>query len=384
MAKTKKYINKKRKKTYKGNGPPQPTSEPRRSTRTRTQPVTYESEFINKPEATSRQTKRVTDRNMSNRNTRKKKVKSAQEEARKLKVAESRIILSLPLTKHGTPFQEQPSVLAAHTLPPRTIQKPITIVLKDDDDSQPIKEKKFDFSYFLLRDILNTLKYNIELDILSMEPDIIQNQSIICPDNFKLVKLKDTEYIKIVKTDNYILPDDKCYNKMLFYNKDPNSYHDIKNINLFLDVHYYNFIKDNLIKTYLKYPGFPTQFRDKFNEWKSKVINNYYEFNQIQILKTTLSSYININIKLSIKAKKRIINIYNTIANKLDWLNKALDIPQKNMLKTIIPGYEYLTVSEIQSYLQNQDLNNTESSMENVKPLNDYDIKYALGEFSHQ
>ena len=179
-----------------------------------------------------------------------------------------------------------------------------------------------------------------------MQPDIIQNQTIICPDNFKLVKLKDTDYIKIVKTDSYILPDDKCYNKMLFYNKDPNNYHDIKNIDLLLDVHYYNFMKDNLVKTYLKYPGFPTQFRYKFNKWKTKVIDNYYEFNQIQILKNTLSNYISINIKLTNKAKQRIITIYNTIANKLDWLNQALDLPQKNMLKTIIPGYEYLTVSK--------------------------------------
>ena len=380
MAKTKKYINKKRKKTYKGNGPPQPTSEPRRSTRTRKQAVTYASEYIDKPEATSRQTKRVTDR-ISDR--RKQTVKSRQKNSKAQQIAESRVISSLPLNKHGTPFQEQPSVLAAATLPRKIIQKPtqpITIVLHDND-SQPIKEKKFDFSYFLLRDILNTLKYNIELDILSMQPDIIQNQSIICPDNFKLVKLKDTEYIKIVKTDSYILPDDKCYNKMLFYNKDPNNYHDIKNIDLLLDVHYYNFMKDDLVKTYLKYPGFPTQFRNKFNEWKTKVINNYYEFNQIQILKNTLSNYISINIKLTNKAKQRIITIYNTIANKLDWLNQALDIPQKNMLKTIIPGYEYLTVSEIQSYLQNQDLNNTDSSMENAKPIDDYDIKYALGEY---
>ena len=62
MAKTKKYINKKRKKSYKGNGPLQHTSEPRRSSRTRTQAVTYASEYIDKPQATSRQTKRVTDR----------------------------------------------------------------------------------------------------------------------------------------------------------------------------------------------------------------------------------------------------------------------------------------------------------------------------------
>ena len=159
MAKTKKYINKKRKKTYKGNGPPQPTSETRRSTRTRTQPVTYASEFIDKPQPTSRKTRKQKVNN-TQQEARKKTVKIAQQEARKQKVAESRVEGSFPLNKYGTPFEELPSVLAAHTLPPRTIQKPtqpITIVLKDDDDSQPIKEKKFDFSYFLLRDILTTL-----------------------------------------------------------------------------------------------------------------------------------------------------------------------------------------------------------------------------------